>query len=116
MQREFIQYPALGRLIVAGAISDEQLKIIENDIMDGAGDVIANTGGIKKLRCPGKGKGKRGGWRVCFVDYPKYGVVVLITAFAKSVKTNLSLAERRVLKKVKRQIDEEVELSYGRER
>ena len=64
------------------------------------GDVIEGTGGARKVRFAGKGKGKSGGYRVISfftgTDIP----VFLLNIFAKNEKTNLTPRERRVLKTV----------------
>lgn len=66
----------------------------------GAGDVIAGTGGARKLRFAGRGKGKSGGYRVIAfftgTDIP----VFLLNVFAKNEKTDLTPMERRVLKTI----------------
>jgi len=65
-----------------------------------AGDVIEGTGGARKVRFAGKGKGKSGGYRVITfftgADIP----VFLLNIFAKNEKTDLTPNERRVLKTV----------------
>jgi len=62
--------------------------------------VIEGTGGARKVRFGGKGKGKSGGYRVVTfftgADIP----VFLLDIFAKSEKTDLSPRERGVLKTV----------------
>lgn len=65
-----------------------------------AGDVIEGTGGARKVRFGGKGKGKSGGYRVITfysgVDIP----VFLLNVFAKNEKVDLAPKERQVLKTV----------------
>src|SRR5215471_17740985 len=65
-----------------------------------AGAVIEGTGGARKIRFAGKGRGKSGGYRVITfftgTDIP----VFLLNVFAKNEKTNLAAKERRVLKSV----------------
>jgi len=65
-----------------------------------AGDVIEGTGGARKVRFAGKGKGKSSGYRVITfftgTDIP----VFLLNVFAKNEKTDLTAKERRVLKTV----------------
>jgi len=65
-----------------------------------AGDVIEGTGGARKVRFAGKGRGKSGGYRgITFftgTDIP----VFLLNMFAKNEKTDLTPKERRVLKTV----------------
>ena len=65
-----------------------------------AGEAIEGTGGARKVRFAGRGKGKRGGYRVITffsgTDIP----VFLLNIFAKSEKTDLAPKERRILKSV----------------
>ena len=65
-----------------------------------AGDVIEGTGGARKIRFAGKGKGKSGGYRVITfysgTDIP----VFLLNVFAKNEKTDLTPKERNTMKKV----------------
>ena len=65
-----------------------------------AGNEIKGTGGARKIRFAGKGKGKSGGYRVITfysgVDVP----VFLLNVFAKNEKTDLSQAERNDFKAV----------------
>ena len=65
-----------------------------------AGDVIEGTGGARKMRFAGKGKGKSGGYRV-ITFYSGSGIpVFLLNLFAKNEKTDLTPGERRTLKTV----------------
>lgn len=62
--------------------------------------MIEGTGGARKVRFAGKGKGKSGGYRVITffsgTDIP----VFLLNVFAKNEKTDLTSKERRVLKSI----------------
>lgn len=65
-----------------------------------SGDVIEGTGGARKLRFAGRGKGKSGGYRVItFFSGPDIPVF-LLEIFAKNQKTDLTAIERRTLKLV----------------
>ena len=64
--------------------------------MDGA--VIEGSGGARKIRFGGKGKGKSGGYRVItFYSGPEIPIF-LLNLFAKNQKATLSKKEREVLK------------------
>ena len=65
-----------------------------------AGDVIAGTGGARKLRFSGRGKGKSGGYRVITFFTGAAFPVFLLNAFAKNEKANLTKPECAVLKKI----------------
>lgn len=80
-------------------MSDEEVAGLVDYLADNptAGDEIVGTGGCRKVRVAGKGKGKSGGYRtITFysgVDVP----VFLLTVFAKGDKANLTKAERNAL-------------------
>ena len=65
-----------------------------------AGDVIEGTGGARKVRFAGKGKGKSGGYRVITFFTGTDVPVFVLNIFAKNEKTDLKPQERRVLKTV----------------
>jgi len=56
-----------------------------------AGDVIPGSGGARKVRGHGKGKGKCDGLRVIYFHLPVDKVVLLIALYAKSQQENISL-------------------------
>ena len=66
-----------------------------------AGDVIAGTGGLRKLRWQtGKGgKGKRGGVRVLYYYGKEILLVLMIDLYQKSEKENIDAGEKAELKK-----------------
>ncbi len=64
------------------------------------GDVIEGTGGARKVRFAGRGKGKSGGYRVITFFSGTDMPVFLLNIFAKNEKTDLKPKERRVLKSV----------------
>ncbi|MGP8243891.1 MAG: type II toxin-antitoxin system RelE/ParE family toxin [Bryobacteraceae bacterium] len=64
------------------------------------GDVIAETGGARKLRWPARGRGKRGGVRVIYYFHSEAFPLFLLTVYAKNQKANLTKAERNEFKKL----------------
>lgn len=54
------------------------------------GDEIKGTGGLRKLRWGGKGKGKRGGLRVIYYFYNESAPVFLLTVYGKGEQENLT--------------------------
>lgn len=65
-----------------------------------AGEIMSGTGGARKVRVAGRGRGKRGGFRVV-TFYAAYDIpVFLLDVYSKSSQGNLSMADRNELRKV----------------
>lgn len=74
---------------IVGAISSEPL----------AGDLIPGTGGARKRRFAGRGKGKSGGYRTVSYFAGDDVPVLLLALIDKGERANLSQAERRELRR-----------------
>ena len=72
-----------------------------------AGDVMQGTGGCRKLRWAGKGKGKRCGYRTITFYSGDELPVFLITVFSKGERANLSQAEQNALATMTKAIADE---------
>jgi len=62
-----------------------------------AAPVIRGTGGIRKLRWAGSGRGKRGGIRTVYFYRAAPGAIYLLTACAKADREDLTPADVKVL-------------------
>ena len=71
-----------------------------------AGDLMVGTGGARKLRVAGRGKGKSGGYRVIHYFAAKDVPVFLLALFGKGRPTNLTQAQRNDLAAMLPQISE----------
>lgn len=97
-----IETPSFLRDAKSAGLSDEERSEIISFIASRpeAGDEIKGTGGARKIRFAGNGKGKSGGYRVISFysgdDIPTF----LLNIFAKNEKTNLSQAERNAFRAV----------------
>jgi len=84
----------------AGLSEDDQHLIVvaisENPIL---GDVMPGTGGCRKVRFAGRGKGKRGGYRTVHYYAANDVPVVLLALINKGERSNLSRSEQNELKK-----------------
>lgn len=63
----------------------------------GAAPVIRGTGGLRKLRWAGSGRGKRGGIRTIYFRRAGPDTIYLLTAYAKADRDDLSPADRKAL-------------------
>lgn len=61
------------------------------------GDLIPDTGGLRKVRWPLLGKGKRGGARVIYYWRVSYSQIIMLAIYGKSTKVDLSVAEKKQL-------------------
>ncbi|HEX7681239.1 MAG TPA: hypothetical protein VF713_24090 [Thermoanaerobaculia bacterium] len=66
------------------------------------GDLIPDSGGLRKLRWgePRRGKGKRGGVRVIYYWYAPASLVYLLLLYSKTDRDDLSAEERKALRKL----------------
>jgi hypothetical protein len=65
-----------------------------------AGDVIPESGGIRKVRWGRAGTGKSGGVRVIYFTRNAEGEVVLLTLYAKSKTDNLTGPKLKEIRRV----------------
>jgi hypothetical protein len=81
---------------------DELLRSIEDAILENpeAGATVAGTGGVRKLRAPdpSRGKGKRGGLRILYLDLPDRERTYLLYLYGKTKQRISQLKKRNFLK------------------
>lgn len=65
-----------------------------------AAPVIPGTGGIRKLRWAGSGRGKRGGIRTIYFYHAGPQAIYLLTAYAKSAQEDLAPDDRKAWTKL----------------
>lgn len=61
------------------------------------GEIVPDTGGIRKVRIPLGSRGKRGGGRVIYFFFNAEFPVYLLASFAKNEKADLSMKEKAAL-------------------
>ena len=65
-----------------------------------AGEIIAETGGERKIRWALAGRGKRGGARVIYYYHNQRLPLFLLAVYGKNEKANLSQAERNAMRRL----------------
>ncbi|MCY4140808.1 MAG: type II toxin-antitoxin system RelE/ParE family toxin [Rhodobacteraceae bacterium] len=88
---------------------EEARKKMEDAIVAApdAAPVIRGTGGIRKLRWAGSGRGKRGGIRTVYFYHAGPEAVYLLTAYAKANREDLTPADTRALSRLVAEIKKE---------
>ncbi len=100
----FVELPVFTRVAV-GLFSDEALQGIQEQLLADpeAGNLIPG-GGLRKLRVPLPGRGKRGGARVIYYWWARREHCYLVYAYAKNEQSDLT---REQLKQLARIMKEE---------
>lgn len=97
---EFRETEMFTRAIAALLSDDEYAELQGALIVDPeAGDVIKDTGGLRKIRWSQqrRGKGKRGGVRVIYYWYTAGSSIYMLLAYSKDERDDLSAAQKKVL-------------------
>lgn len=110
MTRTFIETPIFTTKWHDLGLTDDDLRELQNILLDNPklGDSIAKTGGLRKIRIPmeNKGKGKRGGARVLYVDVEVKQTVFFINVYSKDEKDDLTESEKQALKVIVKMLKE----------
>jgi hypothetical protein len=83
-----IQWKSIGLVDGDLATLQNRLKVNPDE-----GDLIQGTGGLRKTRIGLFSRGKRSGARVTYLDLPEYGIIYLLTVYAKNEKQDLARHE-----------------------
>jgi hypothetical protein len=83
-------------------LTDEEYRELQAELSNrpDAGAVIPGTGGLRKLRFGLAGRGKRGGVRTVYYWARAQSTILLLFLFAKNERDDLTVAQRRALRKV----------------
>lgn len=80
-------------------LKDEDLRNFQNFLLQNpvVGDLIENTGGVRKVRW-NLGTGKSHGARVIYIDFEKYERLFCLMAYPKNVKEDLNPQDKKEIK------------------
>jgi len=98
---EFIETPTftrwIGKLLADGEYAKQQRALV---LRPDWGKVIPGSGGLRKLRWAGSGRGKRGGLRIIYYWQTADDHIWLLVAYPKSERDDLSHDEIKQLKRL----------------
>lgn len=99
----------LDRLIASGKLLIEDFEDFEKDLINDPqkGEVIPGLHGLRKTRLKSSTKGKRGGFRVDYLDIQEVEMLIFLVIYAKNEKSDLSSEEKKKIAKKVLQIKEE---------
>jgi mRNA-degrading endonuclease RelE of RelBE toxin-antitoxin system len=101
---EFIETPTFTRLVL-DLMEDVDYAAMQQALFKSPsiGSIIPGSGGIRKMRWAGCGRGKRGGLRVIYYWQVAQDQIWLLLAYAKNKKDDLT---RDQIKQLRRLVDE----------
>ena len=86
---------------VTAAMSDETYQGLQTFLLENpaAGDLLQHSGGLRKIRWAGSGRGKRGGSRIIY--YWNLGdKILMIYIYQKNERENLSQEQLRIMRTI----------------
>ena len=97
----FIEAPIFTKYIY-NYLDDEDYSALQQTLAlrPDAGKVIPGSGGLRKLRWAGSGRGKRGGLRIIYYWLSEDGQIWLLTVYAKNEAENIPNSVLKLLRKV----------------
>ena len=87
---------------VTELLSDVELNALQWALMANpeSGDLIRGSGGLRKLRWMGSGRGKRGGLRIIYYWHVPGSSILFLLAYPKNEQEDLTPAQLKVLKSI----------------
>lgn len=105
MKRLFVQTKVFSDDLDA-LIAENKLLVIDYEELEKLlaknpelGNLIQGAGGLRKIRLKSSSKGKRGGFRVCYFDFPEGEQLFFIVIYGKNEKENISKEDKEIFKK-----------------
>jgi mRNA-degrading endonuclease RelE of RelBE toxin-antitoxin system len=94
----FIETPIFTKELRA-LLKDDDYRALQTALLlrPEQGAVIPGSGGLRKMRWGGLGKGKRGGNRIIYYWDPKTEVVYMLFIYGKAYQADLTRAQVKLL-------------------
>lgn len=99
----FVETKLFTRLI-GDLLGDDEYVLLQQALIANPelGDVIAGSGGVRKMRWGVAGRGKRGGLRVIYYLRTRQGQIWMLTVYPKNVADSIPA---HLLRQIKDEID-----------
>lgn len=96
----FIETPTFTKRVLR-FLDDEQYAELQVYLAKrpGAGDLIRGSGGFRKIRWAGSGRGKRGGLRVIYYWWVAQDRISMLLVYSKNERDDLSADQVKQLRK-----------------
>lgn len=100
----FIETPIFTRTLLA-LLDDEAYRLLQLALFQrpGRGAMIQGSGGLRKLRWPLPGRGKRGGLRIIYFWDEASETFYMLLAYPKNEQEDLTAQQLRVLRRLVRE-------------
>jgi mRNA-degrading endonuclease RelE of RelBE toxin-antitoxin system len=87
---------------IGGLMTDAELSALQWVLMADPqrGELIQKSGGLRKIRWAGSGRGKRGGLRVIYYWHAPGGVILLLLAYPKNERDDLTPQQLKILRTI----------------
>ncbi len=98
---EFVRLPSFERS-AAGVLSEDEIRDLELTLLENPreGAVVADTGGVRKVRLALPGRGKRGSMRVIYLYSPARQTIYLLLCYPKNEQENLTPEQKRRIRQL----------------
>lgn len=105
---EFVRLPSFERS-AENVLTEEEIQCVEARLIANprAGDLVANTGGVRKTRAASEGRGKSGSTRVIYLFLELRGKIYLLLAYPKNAQANLTDEQKRRMRELVARLREE---------
>ena len=101
MRAQFVELPAFERHR-SSYLDDDRYRSLQLGLMEqpACGDLIAGTGGLRKMRFSDgrRGKGKRGGLRIIYFWWERGRQFWLFTLYDKDEMDDLTATDKKLLR------------------
>jgi len=87
---------------VRDILDNEEYRALQNTLVlnPESGKIIQGSGGIRKMRWSGSGRGKRGGSRVIYYWFKDKENLLMLLIYTKKEKDDLTKAQLRALQSI----------------